>query len=106
MTLGITAIGIGVGALYPKFNFDNAAEIPTSFGGAVCMIVSVAFIGLSVMIEAWPVYRLAMDELHGRSAIPQIWVTAPSVATVALLTIAVVTIAAKSAANRLAQISN
>ena len=45
MTFGITAICVGVGALYPKFTFDHAAEIPTSFGGAICMIVSIAFIG-------------------------------------------------------------
>src|SRR5919108_811413 len=50
MTFGITAIGVGVGALYPKFNFASAAEIPTSFGGAVCMILSITFIGVAVMI--------------------------------------------------------
>jgi hypothetical protein len=44
MTFGITAIGIGLGALYPNFNYENAAEIPTSFGGAIAMILSVAFI--------------------------------------------------------------
>ena len=60
MTFGIAAIGVGVGAMYPKFNFDNAAEIPTSFGGAVCMIFSIAFVGVMVMIEAWPIYSSAM----------------------------------------------
>ena len=43
MTFGIAAIGVGLGALYPNFNYDNAAEIPTSFGGAVAMILSVGF---------------------------------------------------------------
>ena len=80
MTFGITAICVGVGALYPKFTFDHAAEIPTSFGGAVCMIVSIAFIGVTVMIEAWPIYLLAMrglspglsrrPELLGHCAVP------------------------------------
>ena len=64
MTIGIAAIGVGIGAMYPKFNFDNAAEIPTSFGGAVCMIVSIAFIGVIVMIEAWPIYQLASAALR------------------------------------------
>ncbi len=106
MTLGITAIGIGVGALYPKFNFDNSAEIPTSFGGAVCMILSIAFIGVSVMIEAWPIYLLAMQELRGRHTIPQLWVMAPSVAVVAVVTLTVVAISLKSAAKRLAQVAD
>lgn len=86
MTFGITAIGIGVGALYPKFNYDHAAEIPTSFGGAICMIFSVAFIGATVMIEAWPVYLLAMEGLNPGSTSAGGWVLAPSLAGVTLLT--------------------
>ena len=93
MTFGITAIGVGVGALYPKFNFDNAAEIPTSFGGAICMIFSVGFIAVAVMIEAWPIYLLAMEGLHpGRLHVPTIWVIAPSLAAVAALTIGAVSV--------------
>jgi ABC-2 type transport system permease protein len=92
MTFGITAIGVGVGALYPKFNHDHAAEIPTSFGGAICMILSVAFIGATVMIEAWPVYLLAMEGLKLGSVKGAGWVLAPSLAGVLVLTlIAVVT---------------
>jgi ABC-2 type transport system permease protein len=106
MTFGITAIGVGVGALYPKFNFDNAAEIPTSFGGAVCMILSIAFIGVTVMIEAWPIYRLAMEGLRGRSTVPPFWLIAPSLATIAVLTLAVMTLALKSATQRLAQLAD
>ena len=44
MTIGIAAIGVGSAPCIPNFNFDNAAEIPTSFGGAVCMMVSIAFV--------------------------------------------------------------
>src|SRR5207244_13449513 len=74
MTFGIVAIGVGVGAFYPKFNFDNAAEIPTSFGGAICMIFSVAFIGVAVIIEAWPIYFLLLEGLnHGRFKVPRAW---------------------------------
>jgi len=88
MTFGIAAIGVGVGALYPKFNFDNAAEIPTSFGGAICMIFSIAFIGAAVMIEAWPIYLLAMEGIKpGRLAAPKFWVIGPSLAGVIVLTI-------------------
>ncbi len=59
MTFGIAAIGVGLGALYPNFNYDNAAEIPTSFGGAVAMILSVVFIALAVPSKprrfiSWP----------------------------------------------------
>jgi len=87
MAFGITAIGVGVGAVYPRFNSTNAAEIPTSFGGALCMVFSVAFIALVVMIEAWPIYLLAMETLHtSRLIVPQFRVMAPSLAAMAMLT--------------------
>ena len=91
MTFGISAIGVGVGALYPKFNYDNAAEIPTSFGGAMCMIFSIAFIGAAVMIEAWPIYLLAMEGFRpGRLSVPPFWVIAPSLAALCAVTIAAI----------------
>ncbi|HSF56855.1 MAG TPA: hypothetical protein VLD83_02190, partial [Candidatus Binatia bacterium] len=72
---------------------DHAAEIPTSFGGAICMIVSVAFIGVAVMIEAWPIYLLAMRGLSpGRSTVPELWVIAPSLLGVIAVTIIAVLI--------------
>jgi ABC-2 type transport system permease protein len=102
MTFGISAIGIGVGALYPKFNFDSAAEIPTSFGGAVCMIFSIAFIGIAVMIVAWPIYLLAMEALSpGRMRVPPIWSIAPSLAGVAALTFAAVVVPLRLGLQRL-----
>jgi ABC-2 type transport system permease protein len=91
LTFGITAICVGVGALYPKFSFDHAAEIPTSFGGAVSMIICVAFIGVAVMMEAWPIYVLAMRGLNpGQSTVPELWVIAPSFFGVLVLTLAAV----------------
>ena len=105
MTIGITAIGVGVGAMYPKFNFDNAAEIPTSFGGAVCMMVSIAFIAVTVMIEAWPIYQLALASLRpGRAIAPTFWLVAPPVAIVAALTAAVVAVSLRLGIHRLEQL--
>jgi ABC-2 type transport system permease protein len=105
MTFGIVAIGIGFGALYPNFNFDNAAEIPTSFGGAVSMIVSISFIAVVVMIEAWPIYQLAVATLRpGRAMGPTIGLILPSVTIVAALTAAVVALSLRSGIRRLEQL--
>jgi ABC-2 type transport system permease protein len=93
MTIGITAICVGVGALYPKFSYDHAAEIPTSFGGAVCMIFSIAFIAVAVMIEAWPIYLIAVEALHSQKLkLPEFWIIAPSLAAVFALTIVAVAV--------------
>jgi ABC-2 type transport system permease protein len=94
MTFGITAIGVGVGALYPNFNYENAAEIPTSFGGAVCMIFSIGFIGVAVTIIAWPIYTLAMRAFHrGKIFMPEYSVVAPSLLIVLALTFVTVIVA-------------
>ncbi|MGZ9143819.1 MAG: putative ABC transporter permease subunit, partial [Candidatus Binatia bacterium] len=105
MTFGITAIGVGVGALYPNFNYENAAEIPTSFGGAVCMIFSIGFIGIAVMIVAWPIYTLAMRAFHrGRIFLPEYSVIAPSLLIVLALTIVTVVIALRIGIKHLEQL--
>jgi len=105
MTAGIAAIGVGVGAMYPKFHFDNAAEIPTSFGGAVCMMVSIAFIGVMVMIEAWPIYQLTVASLRpGRIVTPTFWIIGPSIFVATALTAAAVILSLQLGIRRLEQL--
>lgn len=105
VTVGITAIAVGIGALYPKFTFDNAAEIPTSFGGALCMIFSVAFIAVAVMIEAWPIYQIAVKALNsGQLKAPDFWVIGPPLAAVLALTVVAVLVPLRLGLKRLEQL--
>jgi ABC-2 type transport system permease protein len=93
---------VGLGALYPNFNFENAAEIPTSFGGAVCMIFSVGLVGLAVALEAWPIYALVMHALYrGHATAPALWLIAPALLVVLALTIAASVIALRLGLNHL-----
>src|SRR5574341_1366848 len=69
MTFGIAALGIGLGAAFPRFRHENVAQIPTGFGGIVYMLVTMIFIGVVITLEAWPVYRIFMAQTAG-SAIP------------------------------------
>ena len=64
MTPGIIAMGIGLGAAYPDFNSENPAQSVTSFGGLVFMILSAAFIGTIIVLEAGPVYTIFMAEIR------------------------------------------
>jgi ABC-2 type transport system permease protein len=102
MSFGITAISIGVGTLYPKFDFNHVAEIPTSFGGAVCMVLSVMFIGLCVLFEAWPAYVLALEGLRPGSSPKTLWTALPSLGAVCALSAAVVVGAMRLALKRIA----
>ena len=105
MTFGIAAIGVGLGALYPNFNYENAAEIPTSFGGAVCMIFSIGFIAIAVMIVAWPIYILAMRTFHGgRIFLPEYTVIAPSLLIVLAVTVVTVVVALRVGIRHLEQL--
>jgi ABC-2 type transport system permease protein len=98
MTFGITAICVGVGATYPKFTYDHVAEIPTSFGGAICMIFSIGFIGLIVVVEAWPIYLLTSRALSsGGSPASIAWVIAPSLSAAIALTLVAVVVPIKKA---------
>ena len=66
MTFGITGLGIGLGAIYPRFKFENAAQITMGFGGVLYMILSMAFISTTVILEAWPVYIFFWARFIGR----------------------------------------
>src|SRR5256714_8428042 len=57
MTFAIAGLALGFGAMFPKFNTENAAQIPTSFGGLILMMASVVLIGLVIVLEARPVYQ-------------------------------------------------
>jgi ABC-2 type transport system permease protein len=67
MTFGVTALGVGMGAVFPKFKHENVAQIPTGFGGIVYMLVTMLFIGTVISFEAWPVYKLFMAKTMGRT---------------------------------------
>lgn len=78
MTFGITALGVGLGAVFPRFRHENVAQIPTGFGGIVYMLVTLIFISSVITLEAWPVYRVFMSQARG---IP---LTAANIASLAL----------------------
>jgi ABC-2 type transport system permease protein len=67
MTLGIAALGLCFGSLYPQFEHENAAKIPSSFGGVVYMILAILFIGANVVLEAWPLWAILFARLLHRA---------------------------------------
>ena len=56
LTLGLTGLGLGLGCLYPKFDYENISEISSNAGGVVYMTLALSFIGLILMLGARPVY--------------------------------------------------
>lgn len=58
MALALTGLSLGMGAIYPRFDFENEAQVPASPGGVASMIISLGYIGFMVVFLAAPVYRL------------------------------------------------
>jgi len=56
LTLAISAMALCFGALYPQFETENAAQIPTSFGGLVFMMATIALLAVVIVIESVPMY--------------------------------------------------
>ncbi len=48
MCLGLPGIAVGMGALFPNFNEETPSKIVSGFGGTLCLILSVGFVGTMV----------------------------------------------------------
>lgn len=68
-TLAASALALSFGALYPQFGTENAAQIPTSFGGLVYMMSSLSLLALIIMIEAGPVTEYLRDQRHAEQPV-------------------------------------
>jgi ABC-2 type transport system permease protein len=55
LTFAVAGLALGLGTVFPQYETENAAQIPTSFGGLVFMIVSLLLVTSVVVLEAWPV---------------------------------------------------
>jgi ABC-2 type transport system permease protein len=54
-TLAASALALSFGAFYPRFDTENAAQIPTSFGGLVFMMSAILLLAAIIVVEAGPV---------------------------------------------------
>jgi ABC-2 type transport system permease protein len=52
MTFTLTALAMGLGALYPNFREDNPSKIVSGFGGTLCLVLSFLYIVGSVTMLA------------------------------------------------------
>ena len=76
LTLAISALALGFGALYPQFETENAAQIPTSFGGLVYMMATVALLA-AVIVALWQaVYAYVRAVYDGRPVVVNGWMIA------------------------------
>ena len=68
VTFGIVGMGVGMGAMFPRFKFENVTQIAGSSGGLLYMIASTSFIAAVLFLEAVPVYLYLSSHFRGDTA--------------------------------------
>lgn len=66
----LTALALSYGTFYPRFESENAAQIPTSFGGLLFMMTAIALIGAVAFLTGRPAARFLVAEHFGRARDP------------------------------------
>lgn len=74
ITLGVTSIGVGLGAVYPRFTAVNTASISTSFGGIVYMMGCLLYITIVAFSVGWPAYRYLDSQMRGFTLSTGFWI--------------------------------
>lgn len=90
LTFAISAMALGFGALYPRFDTENAAQIPTSFGGMVFMMSAIVLLGIVLVLEAAPVMGYLRAQLSGREPVSGPWMVGSLLGVVLLCVAATV----------------
>ncbi|MGK2933889.1 MAG: putative ABC transporter permease subunit [Gemmatimonadaceae bacterium] len=70
LTFALSGLAMGFGTMFPQYETENAAQIPTSFGGLFYMMTSIALIGAVVVLEARPVYSYVRQATYRGGADP------------------------------------
>jgi ABC-2 type transport system permease protein len=65
MTFAIAGLAIAFGTIFPRFETENAAQIPTSLGGLLFMMASIVVIGGVITLEARPVFDYLGSKAFG-----------------------------------------
>jgi ABC-2 type transport system permease protein len=90
LTLAISAMALAFGAAYPQFETENAAQIPTSFGGLVFMMATIALLA-AVTLSLWQaVYTYVRAVYDGRPVVIDAWMIGWFVVAAALCAAATV----------------
>ncbi len=61
LAIGLNAIAVGLGVLFPNLEESNAAKIVSGFGGTLCLVGSFIYIVLAVLLLAYARYDVFLN---------------------------------------------
>ena len=100
VTFAMTALALGLGAIYPNLETENTAEIPTSFGGLIFMMSAVSYLAVVVILLAWPVSAFLQARFAGQSGGAEVAPLALGAAGALLITVVCVVVPLRAGIRR------
>jgi len=71
MSISLTSLSMGMGAIFPRFEEPNPGRIASSLGGMITTIISLVYVGLMVIIIALPTYHYSAYVIDGTIDFPK-----------------------------------
>lgn len=65
ITFALAAMALAFGTLFPQFETENMAQIPTSIGGLLFMMSAIALVGVVLFLESWPMLTMVRHRFSG-----------------------------------------
>ncbi len=75
MSISLTSLSVGMGAIFPRFEERNPGKIASSAGGMLATVLSLAYVGLMVIIAALPAHRYSLYKMDPTLPFPRFEVT-------------------------------
>ncbi len=67
ISFALAALALAFGTVFPQFETENMAQIPTSLGGLLFMMSAITLVAAVLMLESWPVLTIFHHRLIGAS---------------------------------------
>ncbi|MCO4773084.1 MAG: hypothetical protein KDA24_23825 [Deltaproteobacteria bacterium] len=91
LSVGVTGMAVGLGALYPDFKADNAARMASGPGAILFMVFALTFVAAVIFVESIPVGILLARQYRGQE--PGTLLLAASAGVALLVVVACITVA-------------
>jgi ABC-2 type transport system permease protein len=85
LSIGLTGLAVGMGALYPNFKADSAARMASGPGAILFMVLALLFVGGVVALESVPIAAVLMRHVRDEEVGPGLQAAVIAVALVVIL---------------------